>query len=817
MRYAEVSVNSPIARRRTFSYGIPAGLNVIIGQAVHVPFGEKTLQGIVVELTSHPSVEETRDIAGIIDPAPLLSPARISLARWLSDHYLAPLFESIALMLPPGFERRVVTFISRSPDPPEMPSPLNPDQQAIWDYLPLADRVPQRELEKKFGVLRTRKTLTWMARGKWIVRDYELEKVRIRPKIVSFLHLKVDAGEAQEALYSLSKQAVKQVEVLRFLIEKPEGIALAEAKKKLGSPDSAIRALINKGLIEVRKKRVDRDPLPIRSINLSLPLPLTSDQEAAFRSICAGLRRDRHSPGFAHSHPEVFLLHGVTGSGKTEIYLRALEEVVKQGKRGIVLVPEIAMTPQIIERFVSRFPGRVALLHSELSPGEQFDEWWRIKNGEFDVVIGPRSAVFAPQPDLGLIIIDEEHEWTYKQQDNTPRYHTRRAAVKLAELTGAVVVLGSATPDVESYYHALNGEYRLLELPGRVTPAEDSPLPQVEIVDLRTELKAGNLSLFSRSLRDSIDFALKNREQIILFLNRRGTASFIECRNCGQVIRCKRCEVPLSYHFAEEKLVCHQCNYHIKVPQICPRCQSRRIKYLGAGTEKLEQETAEAFPQARLLRWDSDVVQGYSRVHQEIFAKLKAGEADILIGTQMVTKGLDLPRVTLVGVINADISLNLPDFRAGERAFQLLSQVAGRAGRGLKGGRVIIQTYTPEHYAVQAAAKHDYLAFYRRELDYRRELHNPPLCRLVRLVFTHHEDMQCREKAERMKQRLLEERDAKGIAGTSIIGPAPAFIHRLRGRFRWQLVLRTHNPGDLLSGITFPAGWTVDIDPIGLD
>lgn len=389
-------------------------------------------------------------------------------------------------------------------------------------------------------------------------------------------------------------------------------------------------------------------------------------------------------------------------------------------------------------------------------------------------------------------------------------------ALKLAELTGATLVLGSATPDVESYFRATNGEYHLLELSERVTPDIGSPLPQVEIVDLKEELKAGNLSLFSRTLSCSIGAALKNCEQILLLLNRRGSASFVECRSCGWVIRCKRCEVPLSYHFAEGTLKCHQCNYHIKVPQICPRCRSRRIKYLGVGTEKLELETAKTFPEARILRWDSDVIKSHGHSHQEIFEKFKAGKADILIGTQMIAKGLDLPRVTLVGVICADIALNLPDFRAGERTFQLLSQVAGRAGRGEAGGKVIIQTYSPEHYANQAAARHDYPAFYKKEIAYRRELHNPPFSRLARLTFTHPNDKHCQEEIEKMKRVLLEKRDAEGIGDINLIGPAPAYIHRLRGKFRWQLILRSYNPSDFLSEIPFPRGWSIDIDPVGL-
>jgi len=457
----------------------------------------------------------------------------------------------------------------------------------------------------------------------------------------------------------------------------------------------------------------------------------------------------------------------------------------------------------------------VAVLHSKLSLGEQFDEWQRIRDGEFDVVVGSRSAIFAPQPDLGLIVIDEEHEWTYKQHDKSPRYHARDVAIKLAELTGAVVILGSATPDVETFYHAQIGDYRLLELSERVTSGEGSLLPQVEVVDLRQELKAGNRSMFSRSLSRATAKAVTNGEQVILFLNRRGATTFIQCRSCGFVLRCKRCEVSLTYHLTEDVLVCHQCNYRTSLPQICPQCLSRRIKFLGIGTQKLEQETSFTFPQARLLRWDSDVTRGkYS--HEEILGKLRAHEADILIGTQMIAKGLDLPLVTLVGVINADTGLNLPDFRAGERAFQLLSQVAGRAGRSTLGGQVIIQTYSPEHYAIKAAAKHDYSLFYNQEITYRRQLHNPPFSQLASLVYSHTNEALCQREAERMKRLLIEERDSRGIADLSLIGPAPAFIHRLRGRYRWQIILRGSELFTFLLPIPIPQGWIVDIDPVGL-
>ncbi len=807
MRYAEVSVNSPIAQRRTFSYTIPPSLDIKVGQAVWVPFGDKRLQGIVLELSPHPSVEETREIAGVIEPRPLLSPSHVWLARWISDYYLSPLFNAVALMLPPGFERRTLTFISATSMPDDLDlSSLTPEQRQVLELVQKQGKVSLRQIEKTTGKKKAQNLVSQLAKRGFIVRSYELEKVKARPKVAPFLKLVVDADKArQEAERLYIKGSKKQAALLEYLYQQAQPSPWAGIRQKTNCTKAIADALVSKGLAEWQQVEIKREPISYKDITPSQPLTPTPAQRAALTAIKSSL---------AEGKTEVFLLHGVTGSGKTEVYLQALAEVVKQGKKGIVLVPEIALTPQTIERFASRFPHKVAVLHSRLSLGEQFDEWQRIRDGEFDVVIGPRSAIFAPQPDLGLIVIDEEQEWTYKQQD-TPRYHARDVALKLAKLTGAVVVLGSATPDVETFYHAQRGDYQLLQIPERITPRDDSAMPQVEVVDLREELKAGIRSLFSRSLSEAITQAIYNREQVILFLNRRGAATFIQCRSCGFVLRCKRCEVPLTYHLAEDTLVCHQCHYRMPVPESCPRCARRRIKFLGLGTQRLEQEVGYNFPTARRLRWDSDVTRG-KHSHDEILAKFRAHQADILIGTQMIAKGLDLPLVTLVGVVSADTALNLPDFRAGERTFQLLSQVAGRAGRGALAGKVIIQTYTPEHYAIQAAAGHDYTAFYNKEVDYRLKLHNPPFTHLACLTYSHSNDALCQREAERMKRALTQEIDSQGIADIELIGPAPAFIHRLRGRFRWQLILRGSELSAFLSPIPLPQGWTVDIDPLGL-
>ncbi len=802
MSFAEVSVNSPIAQRRTFSYAIPPDLEINVGQAVWVPFGEKRLQGIVLELSPHPEVEETREIIGVIEPRPLLSPQQVQLARWISQYYLSPLFDAVALMLSPGFERRTITFISPTPSDFDI-SKLNDELRQALELIKEKGSLSLGQLEKVLGKKKAASIVSQLVNRGLAAKSYELEKIRVKPKVAPYLSLAITQIEAKAA--DLSK-APKQASLLAYLSQQKEAVPWAEVREDTKCAKAVADALVKKGLVKFEAVEVRREPISYKDIVPSPPLTLTPAQKRALAAI---------KPSLAEDKTKVFLLHGVTGSGKTEVYLQALAETVKRGKKAIVLVPEIALTPQTIERFAARFPQRVAVLHSKLSLGEQFDEWQRIRNGDFDVVIGSRSAIFAPQPDLGLIVIDEEQEWTYKQPDKSPRYHARAVALKLAGLSGAVVVLGSATPDVESFYRAKRGDYQLLELPERVTPYDGSALPQVEVVDMREELKAGNQSLFSRSLFQAIGQALANQEQVILFLNRRGAASFIQCRNCGFVMRCKRCDVPLSYHSTEDRLVCHQCNYNIKVPESCPQCGGRRIKFLGIGTQRLEQEVGYTFPQARLLRWDSDVTRG-RYAHDVILSKFRAHDADILIGTQMVAKGLDLPLVTLVGVVSADTALNLPDFRSGERTFQLLSQVAGRAGRGERGGRVIIQTYSPEHYAIRVAAEHDYAAFYKQEIDYRRQLHNPPFNQLASLTYSHTNDALGQREAGRMKRFLEQEIAAKGIADIELIGPAPAFIHRLRGRYRWQLILRGAELSDFLSPLPLPPGWTVDIDPVGL-
>jgi len=809
MNYAEVAVNFPLAQPRIFSYSIPPNISLSVGHAVWVPFGPRLVQGIVFALSDQPQVEETKDIAEAIDPQPMLFPYQVELARWIAERYLSSYFDAAALMLPPGFERRVLTFVQPSPNPSELAiSSLTAQQQKLLTVLRKEGGIELRKLKKLLRKEKVDAILEQLLRKGLIVKTHELERIKVRPRLVSYLRLAVTADKAHELIPLLEqRRAHQQAKLLRLLATEPGPISLAEARQRLSFTSTLLKTLSRQGLITIEEVRVQRDPLAHRTFTPTLPRTLTQTQEKAWLQIKAEMEKSNAS--------SVFLLHGVTGSGKTEIYLRALAQAISLGKRAIVLVPEIALTPQTIDRFASRFPDRVAVLHSKLSPGEQFDEWQRIKDGEFDVVIGSRGALFAPQPDLGLIVIDEEHEWTYKQEEQQPRYHARDVALKLAELTNSVVILGSATPDVTNYYRVQQGEFRLLQLPERISSGEPSPLPQVEVIDLRRELKEGNRSIFSRSLAKGIADALHAREQVILFLNRRGTATFVQCRDCGFVLRCRRCDVALTYHADKDDLVCHHCNYRTKPPEICPNCQSRRIKFLGIGTQKVEEEVAKTFPEARILRWDRDVTKG-KHSHEKIMDQFLAHEADILIGTQMIAKGLDLPLVTLVGVINADIGLHLPDFHSSERTFQILAQVAGRAGRGKMGGKVVVQSYTPDHYAIAAAAKHDYATFYQQEIAFRRQQGNPPFSRLARLLYTHANLAHCRKEVERIYRLLEQERDSQGLPNTTLIGPSPAFTQRVRGRFRYQIIIRSADPLPLLSRMNFPQGWSIDIDPVSL-
>jgi len=856
IRFAEVVVRSPLGRRtdrtslhQTFHYSIPPHLreHAALGQLVWVPFGPRQMPGIIVAFSRLSPVAETKDVLDVIDPLPVLTPYQIDLAHWISQYYQSPLHLVAWGMFPSGISWKAepVIELGETIDPATL---LGPEERRILDLLRQRGPMPLKQIERLLEAEGSHALLDRMLRKGWISKRYEVRGPQVKPKTEQVIRLSTVPGE--DELAGLSR-APKQRAALEYLLQRtketgtlPLIIPLSEFRDQAGASRAVVESLVRRGLLSWNQREVRRDPLAGREFVTTTPPKLTSDQETAWLCIADALES---------ATGKVFLLHGVTGSGKTEIYLRALAKVLQCGGQGIVLVPEISLTPQTIRRFAARFPHRLAILHSKLSAGERFDEWRRIRGGRADIVIGPRSAIFAPLPRLRLIVIDEEHEWTYKQQ-TSPHYHARDVAVKLAELTGALVILGSATPDLASYHRAQRGEYTLLQMPQRIMghqrtieeqrqrhhisakqdhvkamgpEYEDAcylDLPPVDIVDMRAELRAGNRSIFSRTLRHAMRATLEAGEQVILFLNRRGAATFVMCRDCGHVIKCPRCEVPLAFHRVspsfgrgenKDLLICHHCNHHAPVPKSCPQCQGRRIKFFGTGTQKVEQIVRALFPQARLLRWDRDVT-GRKGAHERILNKFVNHQADVLIGTQMVAKGLDLPFVTLVGVITADTALHLPDFRASERTFQLLTQVAGRAGRSILGGKVIIQTYAPQHYCIQAASQHDYAGFYQQEIAFRRQQRYPPFARLVKLLFMHANAATCEEEAQKL-WRWLDDRIARrGIPNVDLIGPAPCFIGRIRGRYRWQIIVRGPDPTTLLADSSLPLGWRVDVDPVSL-
>lgn len=583
------------------------------------------------------------------------------------------------------------------------------------------------------------------------------------------------------------------VEVLQSQSPMLTADLVAKSKTNYGS----LQALERQGVVSLTTAILERN---VEWDNIDDPfLTLTAEQSKACLSIQKELEQGKRP----------ILIHGVTGSGKTEIYLRVIEPVINAGKQAIVLVPEIALTSQTVNRFGARFGERISVLHSGLSDGERFDQWWKIYRGEVDVVIGARSAVFAPTPNLGLIILDEEHETTYKQEEGSIKYHTRDVAIHRAKLVDGQVILGSATPALESYHYALQGHYKLVELNERV---EQRPLPQVQIVDMRKQFELGNRSMFSEPLEKALQKLVSTSDQAIILLNRRGFSSFVLCRECGHVLECPNCQVSLTYHQNDGRMHCHYCFHKEILPKRCPECASPYLRQFGVGTEQVQEVLSKEFPKLRSLRLDADTTRRKG-AHANILNKFGSGQAQVLIGTQMVAKGLDFPDVTVVGVLSADLGLNFPDIRASERTFQLLTQVAGRSGRGHKQGEVIIQAYDPHHFAVQCARTHDYLSFYRQEISFRRNLGYPPFQHLVRILISGP-----KTATEKTAKELYEYLLAKGLSKESILGPSPAPIGRIQGRHRWQIVLKSSQPlqhilHDLpMSKLDVLVG--IDIDPL---
>ena len=810
-----------------FDYHVPEEFEneLQIGSLVLVPFGKQVVQGIIRAFIDIPQVPKTKAIENVLDSKPVITPAQQKLAEWMAKETLSGLGECYQLMLPPGISRKADRLYKLGILPENFP--LSPLQQRIVTRL--QERGPQRgrQLDTAFRRLHWKESIRNLIRQGLITSEPFLPPVRVRKKMVNTVHIACEPGEIEVLLSKIGRPgsaANRRKAVMDFLLNEPEGVEAQVINAITSANSTDIKQLVKGGLVYLDEIESFRDPLKkYEWIKHEAPV-LSKEQLAAWKQIKQRIDTNQFE--------KPIVIHGITSSGKTELYLKSVKEMLRNGRQAIVLVPEISLTPQTVQRFHARFPGKVGIIHSKLSDGERFDTWRKARDGELTVIVGPRSALFAPLPDLGIIVIDEAHDDSYFQSDIAPRYSTLRAALAYGRITKSIVIYGSATPGVELMYRAQQQQWPIISLPFRVmahreevanTPGADLevegdvtylPLPKVQIVDMRSELKSGNRSIFSRALQSSMQDTLENGHQVILFLNRRGSATYVFCRNCGYKVTCPRCGIPMVFHANKKIMICHHCNYQRNLPTKCPDCGSPQIKQFGTGTERVELEAKKIFPGAKILRLDSSVTR-LKGAHEEVLKQFSDRKADILVGTQMLAKGIDLPYVTLVGVILADVGLGLPDFRSPERTFQLLMQVAGRAGRSPLGGKVVFQTYSPDNYAVQKAARHDFSGFYEQELSLRAKLGYPPFSRLIRLEFQSQTNTEAQEDAEKASSHIKHLIQSGDFNQTSVIGPVPCFYQRIGGMYRWQVIIRGPKPIDLIRGKDFGKA-IVTVDPISL-
>lgn len=756
-------------------YCVPAGLGVSRGTRVLIPIGPRRHMGVVIGAASDDVPrEKLREIVTVLDPEPVLGGSLLELVEWMAEYYLAPLGEAIGTALPGALRvetERIVQLAtsvegraSARPASAEALPSIGTDDRAFVERLHTGGPQSVARLRKELGTS-VKQTIERLRR-KGVIEVVERVRREVAPtKHVTLYEANRDIDDADERLHR--RPALRHL--YAYLRQHPLRRVAASELATFAGATAKLRTLVEAGMV-FRFEEESYRPIQSEEPGTDRPVTLTAAQAEAVDAIIGGF-----AAGFAP-----FLLLGVTGSGKTEVYLRAIAGALERGKTALVLVPEISLTHQLVDRVRARFGERVAVLHSQLSTGERWDEWRRLARGEADIVIGARSSVFAPVRDLGLIIVDEEHDGAYKQADGV-RYNGRDVAVMRAKLAGCPLVLGSATPSMESFYNAEQQRYRLLRLPERVA---SRPLPPVEMIDVRRSESKAPIP-FSNPLLLALETNLAAGAQSLVFLNRRGFSHFLQCRACGEAVMCPHCSVSLTWHRRWRALRCHYCDYTVPRPQRCAACGDPALNEWGTGTEQIEALLQERFPVARIARMDRDTTQRKGS-QAALLRKWSDGKLDIMVGTQMITKGHDVPGVTLVGVLLADASLNIPDFRAGERTFQLLAQVAGRAGRGDLPGRVLVQTLQPAHYSLRAAAAHDFATFAREELAARRELGYPPYSRLV-LVRLEGEDAAAVEQLIRAIAADLRKRAGKHFA---VLGPAPAPLERLRRRYRWQILLR---------------------------
>lgn len=789
---AKVIVDVPAMQvDRPFDYFIPEDLEELIrpGMRVSVPFGNRKIQGFVTELGETEENPKLKGIDGVMDLAPVLNEELMELGDWLAEDTLSFRVSAYQAMLPAALRAKYEKYFLRLDEE-------NTELEQLFEgYETLDWKVAEaRNLLKSLG--------KWVREGSVEV-VYQVKNKTTNKKIRMINCLK-SPHELMELIENMPKNAKAQTRVLAFFqVFEGTEISVAELKKQAETSEATIKKLAEQGIISIQEKIVSRDPYKHHHFEKSEALTLLPDQQTACEKIIEAKKQ------------ETFLIHGVTGSGKTEIYLQTIEAKLKEGKEAIVLVPEISLTPQMVERFKSRFGSEVAVLHSALSSGEKYDEWRKIERKEARVVVGARSAVFAPFENLGIIIIDEEHEASYKQEDN-PRYHARDVAIWRAMKYQCPVVLGSATPSLESFARAKKGVYTLIELPSRVN---DRAMPEVNVVDMREELRKENRTEFSTELLEKIKDRIAKKEQTVLMLNRRGYSSFVMCRDCGYVVECPNCDISQTYHQASNKMKCHYCGHEEAVPKKCPSCEGEHIRYFGTGTQKVEESLTKLIPEARVIRMDVDTTRTKG-AHEKLLRSFRNHEADILLGTQMIAKGLDFPDITLVGVLNADTMLHLPDFRASERTFQLLTQVSGRAGRHERTGEVVVQSYNLEHYSIEFAKKHDFIGFYHHEMQLRKMGAYPPFYYLTMINVSDENEM----KAIRTIQEMVNFLRGKLGPEAVILGPVPSTIARIKNKYRYQCIIKykiepnlkqelktliTHYQKDQQKGLTI----NIDVQP----
>jgi len=835
--FVQIVVNVP-AVSGIFDYAVPESLavKVGVGHLVIVPFGRQTAQGVVFRFIDQPSVPDVKEVIELVDPIPVLTQAQIALAEATAESTLSPLASIVSLFLPAGLSQQVDTLYEiREPanairKPESAATSNNPTTQKLRTEDILLNLLRMRggslrgrQIDAHFSKVDWRRTAQFLVRKGMLSSQSVLPPSRVRPKFTKTAQLAVPPDVAKTVMNELGKTnatLARRQKALQFLMRVKDAVNVSWVYAESGCNLTDLQELEERELIMLRETEIWRDPLEkieAGELEIGRAVALTAEQQIAWGEIENGFSEIAQGRSI-----RPFLLDGVTGSGKTELYIRAAQEAIRRGKQAIILVPEIALTPQTVRRFLSRFPGQVGLVHSKLSDGERYDTWRRARAGLLRVIIGARSALFTPLPNLGLIVADECHDSSYYQSE-PPFYHAVNTGKTYARLAGAVCILGSATPSVSQRYQAehsplLSGEglgsrgMKRLELPRRIAEAG---LPPVHIIDMRDELKAGQRGIFSRLLLNELESTLKRAEQAIMFLNRRGTATYIFCRDCGYVLRCPNCDMPLTFHVEDkERLLCHQCGYERGKPKTCPACGSKQIREYGLGSEKVESEVNALFPKARTLRWDWDTTRQKDS-HEMILTHFAAHRADVLVGTQMLAKGLDLPLVTLVGIALADVGLYLPDPFAGERVFQVLTQVAGRAGRSERGGQVVLQTFDPENQIIQSAARHDVNGFYQYELEQRKRLGYPPFSRLVRLEFRHYDADKAEQEARALAMKFENLMSTENWKLITMIGPVPCFFAKVGGYYRWQIVLRGSDPKELLRDIKLD-GWRIEVEPVSL-